>query len=318
VSALALAPPPPVRPGRVPLWVGASLALHLLLAAAALWPPRPMPQAMPEQQVSLIWAEQGAGAGDPQDRAPELPGGVALPPAPPQAEAPPPPLAAAPPLAPVAAPIPPGLVAAPPLVGPPLALPDIPPAPPLARAPPAPTSIAIAPPVAPPPPPAEAAPPVPMLPRLAEAPPPTPEASLESPPPRPRSAPPQPRRASPTPGPGNAPQAAPPMAAAPAEATGAVSPPRQLAGIGNPSPEYPYASRIRQEQGRVTLRVLVSPAGGVADVAVERTSGHAALDRAAEQAVRRWRFEPAMQDGRPVPASAAISITFRLDGDRRW
>jgi len=108
------------------------------------------------------------------------------------------------------------------------------------------------------------------------------------------------------------------MAAAPAEATGAVSPPRQLAGIGNPSPEYPYASRIRQEQGRVTLRVLVSPAGGVADVAVERTSGHAALDRAAEQAVRRWRFEPAMQDGRPVPASAAISITFRLDGDRRW
>jgi len=293
VSALALAPPPPVRPGQVPLWVGASLALHLLLAAAALWPPRPMPQAMPEQQVTLIWAEQGAGAGDPQDRAPELPGGVALPPAPPQAEAPPPP-------------------------APPLALPDIPPAPPLARAPPAPTSIAIAPPVAPPPPPAEAAPPVPMLPRLAEAPPPTPEASLESPPPRPRSAPPQPRRASPTPGPGNAPQAAPPMAAAPAEATGAVSPPRQLAGIGNPSPEYPYASRIRQEQGRVTLRVLVSPAGGVADVAVERTSGHAALDRAAEQAVRRWRFEPAMQDGRPVPASAAISITFRLDGDRRW
>jgi len=293
VSALALAPPPPVQPGQVPLWVGASLALHLLLAAAALWPPRPMPQAMPEQQVTLIWAEQGAGAGDPQDRAPEIPGGVALPPAPPQAEAPPPP-------------------------APPLALPDIPPAPPLARAPPAPTSIAIAPPVSPPPPPAEAAPPVPMLPRLAEAPAPSPEASLESPPPRPRSAPPQPRRASPTPGPGNAPQAAPPMAAAPAEATGAVSSPRQLAGIGNPSPEYPYASRIRQEQGRVTLRVLVSPAGGVADVAVERTSGHAALDRAAEQAVRRWRFEPAMQDGRPVPASAAISITFRLDGDRRW
>jgi protein TonB len=108
------------------------------------------------------------------------------------------------------------------------------------------------------------------------------------------------------------------MAAGAAEAAGAITPPRPLVGIANPAPEYPYASRIRMEQGRVTLRVQVDPRGAVAAVAVERSSGFAALDRAAEQAVRGWRFEPAMRGGAPVVANATVGITFRLDGDRRW
>ncbi|MBU8542311.1 energy transducer TonB [Roseomonas sp. ROY-5-3] len=108
------------------------------------------------------------------------------------------------------------------------------------------------------------------------------------------------------------------MAAGAGEAIGAVVPPRQAAGASNPPPEYPHASRIRNEQGRVTLRVEIDAIGRVVDVRVLRSAGYPALDEAAMQAVRRWRFEPAMRDGVPVLSSTAIGITFQLEGDRRW
>jgi protein TonB len=91
-----------------------------------------------------------------------------------------------------------------------------------------------------------------------------------------------------------------------------VTPPGLADGIRNPQPEYPFASRMRGEQGVVTVRLHISAAGRVEDVEVLRGSGHAALDAAAEQAVRGWRFRPAMQDGLPVPGSIRTSIQFRL------
>jgi protein TonB len=108
------------------------------------------------------------------------------------------------------------------------------------------------------------------------------------------------------------------MAAAGAAATGAVVPPRPSAGASNPSPDYPTASRRRGEQGRVTLLVQVEPSGRVRDLAVTGSSGYPALDAEAERTVRRWRFEPGMQDGRPVFSTVTVGITFRLEGERRW
>lgn len=103
-----------------------------------------------------------------------------------------------------------------------------------------------------------------------------------------------------------------------ANASGAVVPPRPLATAQNPPPAYPAMSRRNGEQGRVTLRVAVDPEGRVLGIEVVETSGHLALDEAARRAVREWRFQPAMQDGRPVLASARVGITFRLEGDRPW
>jgi protein TonB len=62
--------------------------------------------------------------------------------------------------------------------------------------------------------------------------------------------------------------------------------------------------------------VQVDPAGQVLDLSVLGSSGHAALDGAALRAVRRWRFEPARQNGMPVFATVTVGITFRLDGGR--
>lgn len=80
----------------------------------------------------------------------------------------------------------------------------------------------------------------------------------------------------------------------------------------NPAPAYPALSRRMGEAGEVRLRVRVGAAGTVEDVAIERSSGFVRLDRAAELAVARWRFTPAVHDGQPVMAWAVIPIVFSL------
>lgn len=109
-----------------------------------------------------------------------------------------------------------------------------------------------------------------------------------------------------------------PLASGGGVATGAVVPARPVSGASNRPPDYPHSSRLRGEQGRVSLLVQVDMAGRVTEVSVLGSSGFPALDRAAEEAVRRWRFEPATQDGRPVFATATVGITFRIEGERRW
>jgi len=93
-----------------------------------------------------------------------------------------------------------------------------------------------------------------------------------------------------------------------------IIPPRPVAGMEtNAAPIYPESARRRGEQGRVTLRVNVSDTGTPTEVDVQTTSGHPSLDEAAQTAVRRWRFIPAMQTGRPIAAVAEVPIRFRLE-----
>ncbi|MGG5887911.1 energy transducer TonB [Falsiroseomonas sp. HC035] len=99
---------------------------------------------------------------------------------------------------------------------------------------------------------------------------------------------------------------------------GEVRPPRQLGAGFNAPPAYPSASRMRNEQGRVTLMVEISAAGQVTDAAVQVSAGYPALDRAALEAVRTWRFEPALRDGQPVQFVTSLHISFQLEGGLRW
>ena len=84
-------------------------------------------------------------------------------------------------------------------------------------------------------------------------------------------------------------------------------------GVANPAPRYPFSARRRGQEGRVVLRVEVDPAGRAADVSVAHSSGVSALDRAAADAVRRWRFQPARRGGVPVVGRIEVPILFRLD-----
>ena len=77
-------------------------------------------------------------------------------------------------------------------------------------------------------------------------------------------------------------------------------------------PSYPLDSRRAREQGTVKLRVLVGSDGAVKDIEIAGSSGSARLDRAALQAVRRWRWSPVMSNGSAVAVRGYVTIPFVL------
>jgi TonB family protein len=59
----------------------------------------------------------------------------------------------------------------------------------------------------------------------------------------------------------------------------------------NEQPIYPRLAQLRDEQGRVIVRVEVDGSGGSAEVIrIETSSGHELLDHTALQAVQGWKF----------------------------
>ena len=81
---------------------------------------------------------------------------------------------------------------------------------------------------------------------------------------------------------------------------------------GNPPPVYPVAARRAHREGRVVLRVVVSGDGGGRDIRIAESSGTPSLDDAAVQAVRGWRFTPAMRSGSVTEDVILVPVVFRL------
>lgn len=115
-----------------------------------------------------------------------------------------------------------------------------------------------------------------------------------------------------------APTVAPPIEAAPPPVPAApvpVTPARFDADyLANPKPAYPVASRRLGEEGKVVLRVKVSPGGTPAAVEVKQSSGFARLDEAAKSAVEHWRFVPARRGDEAVESWVSVPIVFSLQG----
>ncbi len=78
-----------------------------------------------------------------------------------------------------------------------------------------------------------------------------------------------------------------------------------------PAPAYPGGALRRGESGTVVVRVEVDVAGMPAGVALVQRSGSRDLDRAAMEAVRKWRFQPAQRDGQAVAGSLLIPVDFK-------
>lgn len=86
-----------------------------------------------------------------------------------------------------------------------------------------------------------------------------------------------------------------------------------VASLNNPKPPYPLAARRHGAQGRVLLSVQVGTDGASHAVLLKRSSGHAVLDDAALQTVRRWHFVPARRGDSPVESWVDVPILFRLE-----
>jgi periplasmic protein TonB len=115
------------------------------------------------------------------------------------------------------------------------------------------------------------------------------------------------------------PQPAPPPADTPAPTTTQHSQQALAAGsvpqpIERVPPKYPSEAMRRNETGTVLVRVEVGTDGKPSDISIARSSRSRALDRAAMQAVRQWRFRPAQRDGRAVPGTVEVPFEFSLEG----
>lgn len=79
-----------------------------------------------------------------------------------------------------------------------------------------------------------------------------------------------------------------------------------------PRPEYSDEAVKAKYQGVVVLRVVITPDGRAINPQVVKGIG-LGLDEKAIEAVRNWRFKPAMgPDGRATPVITLIEVTFRL------
>lgn len=167
---------------------------------------------------------------------------------------------------------------------------------------------------------------VPIIVGLITLPPPAPP-KIEPPPPKPAPIKPKPKPQMivaevPTPSPVQAPPPDPvpveetpplqPLVAEPAPPAPIVPPNFVAAYLDNPPPAYPSTSKRLGETGTVMLRVLVNPHGRPDTVEIERSSGYARLDRAALDAVRKWKFVPAKQGDQEIAAWVLVPLNFEL------
>src|SRR6202030_1921815 len=89
---------------------------------------------------------------------------------------------------------------------------------------------------------------------------------------------------------------------------GGVSPPRQIYA---PEPAFSEEARKAKYQGVCTLGLIVGTDGRPSNIRVLNSLGMG-LDEKAMEAVRNWKFEPAMKDGHPVRVEIAVEVDFHL------
>lgn len=106
---------------------------------------------------------------------------------------------------------------------------------------------------------------------------------------------------------------APPAAPAPAPALPKMIPASAIQYLVPPEPEYPRLSRRNGESGTVIVRAFADEAGLPHQVQVEKTSGFARLDEAALAAVRKTRFRPYTEYGKPVAGWVRMPFPFELE-----
>ncbi len=75
-------------------------------------------------------------------------------------------------------------------------------------------------------------------------------------------------------------------------------------------PTYPRQAMTLRREGAVVVHATVSEAGQVSQVKL--TSGDPILGRAAMDAVRQWRYHPALLNGVPTASETDITLNFKL------
>ncbi|MFC3716729.1 TonB family protein [Luteimonas soli] len=78
-------------------------------------------------------------------------------------------------------------------------------------------------------------------------------------------------------------------------------------------PKYPAEAVAAKITGKVVVIVDVAADGSVSGVRVEKSQPAGVFDEATLEAVRKWTFEPAIKDGRPVAGRVRVPVDFAMD-----
>lgn len=88
-----------------------------------------------------------------------------------------------------------------------------------------------------------------------------------------------------------------------------------VAGRENPvpvrtvAPEYPRELKANGVSGLVMVKVSIDEQGNVGETDIVKSS-NVQFDRFATDALKKWKFKPARQDGTPVAVQVTIPIKF--------
>lgn len=94
------------------------------------------------------------------------------------------------------------------------------------------------------------------------------------------------------------------------ESAAALIAPTELAAVDTPPPAYPAEAECSSDGGTAVLRVTIEQDGVPARVAQVQSSGNAALDKAALDAVQTWKFRAATRNGKPITHTINVPVTF--------
>lgn len=83
--------------------------------------------------------------------------------------------------------------------------------------------------------------------------------------------------------------------------------------ISRRAPKFPEGARGFRTTGTLVVSVTITEKGTVSSPRVLSPLPAPTLSYAALEAIRRWRYEPATRDGKPVPVRLNVTVTFRLE-----
>jgi len=75
-------------------------------------------------------------------------------------------------------------------------------------------------------------------------------------------------------------------------------------------PIYPELARNAHVSGDVSLQISIDEKGDVSEISV--VQGHPLLADAAINAVKQWKYSPALMNGKPVLVNVVATVTFKL------
>ena len=79
-----------------------------------------------------------------------------------------------------------------------------------------------------------------------------------------------------------------------------------------PRPEYTLSSRRNKEEGTVVFKISLNSKGDMINYKIIKSSGYKKLDKQAERSVKAAKFQPALNNGKPVSSDFELKITFSL------